>query len=45
MCDCGLPAKIFTAWTNKNPGRKFFGCELYKVHNSSAHNWLLFFLE
>ncbi|KAG5384175.1 hypothetical protein IGI04_035645 [Brassica rapa subsp. trilocularis] len=30
MCDCGLPAKIFTAWTNKNPGRKFFGCELYK---------------
>ncbi|CAH8385975.1 unnamed protein product [Eruca vesicaria subsp. sativa] len=23
MCDCGLPAKIFTSWTNKNPGRKF----------------------
>ncbi|KAF2536464.1 hypothetical protein F2Q68_00021930 [Brassica cretica] len=30
MCDCGLPAKIFTSWKNKNPGRKCFGCELYK---------------
>lgn len=31
LCACRLPAKIFTAWTDKNPGRKFFGCELYKV--------------
>ncbi|KAG5413934.1 hypothetical protein IGI04_001501 [Brassica rapa subsp. trilocularis] len=30
LCACRLPAKIFTAWTDKNPGRKFFGCELYK---------------
>ncbi|CAH8385206.1 unnamed protein product [Eruca vesicaria subsp. sativa] len=30
MCDCWLPAKIFTSWTNKNHGRMFFGCELYK---------------
>ncbi|KAF3593133.1 hypothetical protein DY000_02027184 [Brassica cretica] len=30
LCACRLPAKIFTAWKDKNPGRKFFGCELYK---------------
>ncbi|XP_010412519.1 PREDICTED: uncharacterized protein At1g43920, Chloroplastic-like [Camelina sativa] len=29
-CDCGLPAKIFTSKTEKNPGRKFFGCQKYK---------------
>ncbi|XP_010424717.1 PREDICTED: uncharacterized protein At1g43920, Chloroplastic-like [Camelina sativa] len=29
-CDCGLPAKIFTSKTEKNPGRRFFGCQLYK---------------
>ncbi|KAF8099956.1 hypothetical protein N665_0234s0004 [Sinapis alba] len=31
LCRCGLPAKIVTSWTDNNPGRRFFGCLLYKV--------------
>ena len=31
LCFCGLPAKISQAWTDKNPGRRFYGCERYKV--------------
>lgn len=31
LCRCGLPAKIVTSWTDNNPGRRFFGCPLYKV--------------
>ncbi|KAL0688624.1 hypothetical protein Bca4012_088301 [Brassica carinata] len=27
---CGLPAKISQAWTDQNPGRRFYGCERYK---------------
>uniref|UniRef100_A0A1J3IYL7 GRF-type domain-containing protein n=2 Tax=Noccaea caerulescens TaxID=107243 RepID=A0A1J3IYL7_NOCCA len=27
---CGLPAKIVTSRTDNNPGRRFFGCPLYK---------------
>nr|VDD04011.1 unnamed protein product [Brassica rapa] len=26
LCHCGLPAKIRQAWTEKNPGRHFYGC-------------------
>ncbi|CAH8354332.1 unnamed protein product [Eruca vesicaria subsp. sativa] len=25
-CQCGLPAAISQAWTDKNPGRRFYGC-------------------
>ncbi|XP_023632955.1 uncharacterized protein LOC111828670 [Capsella rubella] len=31
MCSCGLPAKIFTSKTERNPGKRFYGCQLYKV--------------
>ncbi|KAG2331803.1 hypothetical protein Bca52824_002983 [Brassica carinata] len=30
LCACRLPTKVFTAWTDKNSGRRFLGCELYK---------------
>ncbi|GJR94619.1 zinc finger, GRF-type containing protein [Tanacetum coccineum] len=25
-CACGLEAVIKTSWTNRNPGRRFYGC-------------------
>lgn len=31
LCHCGLPAKIRQAWTEKNPGRHFYGCPRFKV--------------
>lgn len=31
ICHCRLEAKIRQAWTDKNPGRRFYGCELYPV--------------
>ncbi|XP_056858437.1 uncharacterized protein LOC130511391 [Raphanus sativus] len=43
VCACQLPAKIFTAWTDKNPGRRFYGCELYKEgenNHCSYFAWL-----
>ncbi|KAL0733948.1 hypothetical protein Bca4012_010158 [Brassica carinata] len=27
LCYCGIPAKICQAQTDKNPGRRFYGCE------------------
>ncbi|KAF8117959.1 hypothetical protein N665_0007s0008 [Sinapis alba] len=30
-CFCGLPATISQAWTDKNPGRRFYGCPRYKL--------------
>ena len=33
LCYCGFPAKIAQAWTDKNPGRRFYGCERYKVYD------------
>ncbi|EFH43505.1 predicted protein [Arabidopsis lyrata subsp. lyrata] len=30
-CNCGLPAKIYKSKTEKNPGRRFFGCKMYKT--------------
>ncbi|PWA64229.1 zinc finger, GRF-type [Artemisia annua] len=26
VCTCGKPAVVKTSWTNRNPGRSFFGC-------------------
>ncbi|XP_058783009.1 uncharacterized protein LOC131657635 [Vicia villosa] len=28
---CGLEAPLMTSWTDSNPGRRFFGCGMYKV--------------
>ncbi|CAI8601104.1 unnamed protein product [Vicia faba] len=30
-CHCGIDAPLMTAWTDSNPGRRFFGCGMYKV--------------
>ncbi|KAL0681513.1 hypothetical protein Bca4012_048360 [Brassica carinata] len=30
LCYCGLVAKISQAWTDKNPGRRFYGGEKIK---------------
>ncbi|WZZ41847.1 hypothetical protein YC2023_038106 [Brassica napus] len=27
LCYCGLVAKISQAWIDKNPGRRFYGCD------------------
>ncbi|XP_048593380.1 uncharacterized protein LOC125576902 [Brassica napus] len=29
-CFCALPAKKCKSWTDKNPGRRFYGCERWK---------------
>ncbi|KAB1224386.1 Receptor-like protein 12 [Morella rubra] len=29
VCNCGLQASLRTSWTEKNPGRRFFGCPRY----------------
>ncbi|PWA57443.1 zinc finger, GRF-type [Artemisia annua] len=26
VCTCGKPAVVQNSWTNRNPGRRFFGC-------------------
>ncbi|PWA64032.1 zinc finger, GRF-type [Artemisia annua] len=26
VCTCGKSAVVKTSWTNRNPGRRFFGC-------------------
>ncbi|KAL0825823.1 hypothetical protein Bca101_049500 [Brassica carinata] len=31
LCLCGLEAAITQAWTDKNPGRRFYGCQRFKV--------------
>lgn len=36
LCECGLPAKVFKSKTDKNPNRRFFGCQLYK-EGGNAH--------
>jgi hypothetical protein len=28
-CYCGMKAYLRTSWTDKNPGRQFFGCTQY----------------
>ena len=30
-CFCALPAKKCKSWTDKNPGRRFYRCERWKV--------------
>ncbi|XP_058733936.1 uncharacterized protein LOC131605617 [Vicia villosa] len=30
-CHCGLDAPLMTSWTDTNPGRRFYGCGMYKL--------------
>ncbi|GJV51481.1 hypothetical protein Tco_1447222 [Tanacetum coccineum] len=32
-CACGLEAVIMTSWTNRNPGRRFYGCSTLVVYD------------
>ncbi|CAL5185523.1 unnamed protein product [Lathyrus oleraceus] len=31
VCKCGLDAPLMTTWTDANPDRRFYGCQIYKV--------------
>ena len=33
FCPCNIEAPLVTSWTEENPGRRFYGCGLYKVRN------------
>ncbi|XP_058197082.1 phosphatidylserine decarboxylase proenzyme 2-like [Rhododendron vialii] len=35
FCYCGEPTTLRKSGTQKNPGRRFFGCANYKVEGSS----------
>ncbi|KAF8047165.1 hypothetical protein N665_0192s0006 [Sinapis alba] len=39
FCFCGLEANIRQAWTDKNPGRRFYGCPRYKVNGCKFFAW------
>ena len=34
MCLCNVEAPLVISWTEDNPGRRFYGCGLYKVRNN-----------
>ncbi|KHM99329.1 hypothetical protein glysoja_042742, partial [Glycine soja] len=33
FCLCNIKPPLVTLWTEKNPGRRFYGCGLYKARN------------
>ncbi|KAG5410841.1 hypothetical protein IGI04_007175 [Brassica rapa subsp. trilocularis] len=37
LCFCRLDAEIRQAWTDKNPGRRFYGCPRYKEKNGCSY--------
>ncbi|KAK9274526.1 hypothetical protein L1049_021775 [Liquidambar formosana] len=40
-CYCGDRSKIWTSWTDNNPGRRFYGCPNNKANGSCGYfNWL-----
>ncbi|KAK4256495.1 hypothetical protein QN277_009347 [Acacia crassicarpa] len=41
-CNHGMMASRWTAWTDGNPGRRFYGCPLYnQVRNPGWGVWFL----
>ncbi|XP_023634302.1 uncharacterized protein At4g04775-like [Capsella rubella] len=42
-CNCGLPAKIFTSKTKKNPWKRLFGCQLYKDGGTEPRKYFKWF--
>ncbi|XP_042752055.1 uncharacterized protein At4g04775-like [Lactuca sativa] len=42
LCKCNEEASIFTSWTAKNPGRRFYGCPNYKDEsmNCKYFTWI-----
>lgn len=45
MCYCGVPAKIYRSKTERNPHRRFFGCEMYKEGGTSHCKFFKWFDE
>ncbi|KAJ1382624.1 Zinc finger, GRF-type [Sesbania bispinosa] len=40
FCTCGVNCKLQTSWTEKNPGRRFFGCGNYgSVEACNFFSW------
>nr|GEV15174.1 zinc finger, GRF-type [Tanacetum cinerariifolium] len=39
-CACGLKAVIRTSWTNRNPGRRFYGCPTITQRKAQQANEL-----
>ena len=39
-CYCGAPAPIKVSRTSDNPGRRFFGCQNYKVQPCAFFKWV-----
>ncbi|KAL5159594.1 hypothetical protein HKD37_15G043888 [Glycine soja] len=40
LCLCNIEAPLVTSWTEDNPGRRFYGCGLYKV---TSRKWCNYF--
>ncbi|XP_058763747.1 uncharacterized protein LOC131637175 [Vicia villosa] len=44
-CRCGLDAPLMTSWTDANPGRRFYGCGMYKIQGSKRCNHFVWYDE
>ncbi|KAL0855196.1 hypothetical protein Bca101_060348 [Brassica carinata] len=38
-CHCGIKSSIRKAWTDKNPGRLFYGCDRYQEDGCNFFEW------
>ncbi|XP_057426309.1 uncharacterized protein LOC130719715 [Lotus japonicus] len=45
LCDCGFEAPAVTSWTGENPGRKFYGCGLFKIHGKRVCRFFVWYDE
>ncbi|XP_057438970.1 uncharacterized protein LOC130730850 [Lotus japonicus] len=45
ICDCGFQAPLVTSWTGDNPGRKFYGCGLFKKHGKRVCRFFVWYDE
>ncbi|CAF2154882.1 unnamed protein product [Brassica napus] len=39
FCFCGIPASFTKSWTDKNPGRLFYGCSRYQEQGCGFFEW------
>ncbi|KAF8084959.1 hypothetical protein N665_0692s0011 [Sinapis alba] len=39
FCHCGIIAPVRKSWTNKKPGRLFYGCARYKEDRCNFFEW------
>ncbi|XP_058768557.1 uncharacterized protein At4g04775-like [Vicia villosa] len=44
-CRCGLDAPLMTSWTDANPGRRFYGCGMYKIQGYKRCNHFVWYDE